>query len=143
MAPPLSARLEFRPLTLDALEALIVRDRAALAAATGATFLEPLAAPPEMDHALPTMRETLRDNPASSAWGPFLSCQCRGIASEAATTLIAWVLAQPDMQGVRATIPPWHVASRRVAANAGLQPSGRIETEPDEGPVEVWERERE
>ncbi|MCC7023368.1 MAG: hypothetical protein IT338_11090, partial [Thermomicrobiales bacterium] len=39
---------------------------------------------------------------------------------------------------VRATIRPGHVASERVAAAAGLRRTGRIEDDPDEGPVEVW-----
>jgi RimJ/RimL family protein N-acetyltransferase len=172
--PPPSARLEFRPLTIEALEALIAGDRQTLEAVTGATFPEPLAAPPEMNHALPTMCDTLRDDPASAAWGPFLlvlrdtgqaagsaglfvqpsrgtselgysvyaNFQRQGIASEAAAALVAWALAQPDIRSVRATIPPGHVASERVAAKAGLRRTGRMETDPDAGPVEVWERSR-
>ncbi|MBA2595071.1 MAG: GNAT family N-acetyltransferase [Chloroflexia bacterium] len=176
MPPPGSRRLEFRPLTIAAIEALIAGDRGMLEAATGATFPLPLAAPPGMDHALPTMRDTLRDDPASTFWGPFLLVvresgeavgsagflvqsarggnhelgysvyapfQRQGIASEAAAALVAWALAQPGLSGVRATIPPGHVASQRVAANAGLHPTGRMETDPDEGPVEVWERSQE
>jgi hypothetical protein len=30
-----------------------------------------------------------------------------------------------------------------VAAHAGLRRTDRMETDPDEGPVEVWERSRE
>ncbi|MBA3450689.1 MAG: GNAT family N-acetyltransferase [Chloroflexia bacterium] len=176
MPLPASRRLEFRPLTIEAIEALIAGDRNVLEMATGATFPEPLAAPPAMDHALPAMRDALRDDPASAFWGPFLlvvretgeaagsagffvqsaregnselgysvypSFQRQGIASEAAATLVAWALAQPGIRGVRATIPPGHVASQRVAANAGLHPTGHMESDPDEGPVEVWERARE
>jgi hypothetical protein len=44
---------------------------------------------------------------------------------------------------VRATIPPDHVASQGVAAKAGLRRTGRIEHDPDEGPVEVWDVSRE
>jgi [ribosomal protein S5]-alanine N-acetyltransferase len=176
MQPPASPRLEFRPLTLAAIEALIAGDREALEAETLATFPEPLSAPPEMDHALPAIRDGLRDDPESAFWGPFLIVlpeigqavgsagfftqpehdghrelgysvyalfQGQGIASEAASALVAWALAQPGTCGVRATIPPWHVASQRVAAHAGLHPTGRMETDPDEGSVEVWERVRE
>ena len=130
-----------------------------------------------MDHALPSMRDSLRDDPESAFWGPFLIVlrgdrgsrrvgrvrraspsatasvslatastrpfQGQGLASEAASALVAWALAQPGVRGVRATIPPWHVASQRVAAHAGLRRTGRMETDPDEGPVEVWERLRE
>jgi RimJ/RimL family protein N-acetyltransferase len=176
LQPPASPRLEFRPLTIEAIEALIAGDREALEAATRATFPEPLSAPPEMDHALPAMRDGLRDDPESAYWGPFLivrpeagqavgsagfssqpdrdghrlfgysvylSFQGQGIASEAASALVAWALTQPGTRGVRATIPPWHVASQRVAAHAGLRSTGRLATDPDEGPVEVWERSRE
>jgi hypothetical protein len=40
--PPASSRLEFRPLTIAAIEALIAGDREGLEAATLATFPEPL-----------------------------------------------------------------------------------------------------
>ena len=174
--PPASPRLEFRPLTVEAIEALIAGDRESLEAETRATFPEPLSAPPEMDHALPAMRDSLCDDPESAAWGPFLivaketgeavgsagfssppdrdgyralgysvypSFQGQGIASEATSVLVAWALTQPGLCGVRATIPPWHVASQRVAAHAGLRRTSRMETDPEEGPVEVWERSRE
>jgi [ribosomal protein S5]-alanine N-acetyltransferase len=174
--PPASPRLEFRPLTIAAIEALIAEDREALETETRATFPEPLSAPPEMDHALPAMRDGLRDDPESAFWGPFLivapetgeaigsagfvsqtsrggqrelgysvypSFQGQGIASEAASILVAWALAQPGTHSVRATIPPWHVASQHVAARAGLRRTSLMETDPDEGPVEVWERLRE
>jgi ribosomal-protein-alanine N-acetyltransferase len=174
--PPASSRLVFRPLTIEAIEALIAGDREALEAETLATFPEPLSAPPEMDHALPAIRDGLRDDPESAFWGPFLvvllqtgeavesagflsqpdrdgyrefgysvyaSFQGQGIASEAASILVAWALAQPGTCRVRATIPPWHLASQRVAAHAGLHRTGRMETDPDAGPVEVWERSRE
>ncbi len=71
------------------------------------------------------------------------SHQRQGMASEAALALVAWALAQPEVRRVRATIAPGHIASERVAASAGLHRTGRIEDDPDEGPVGVWERERE
>ncbi len=152
LPPPASPRLQFRPLTIEAIEALIAGDHQALEAETLATFPEPLAAPPEMDHALPAMRDSLRDDPESAFWGPFLivlpesgeavgsagfvsqssrdgqrelgysvyaSFQGRGLASEAASVLIAWALAQSGTRSVRATIPPWHVASQGVAGRSG------------------------
>lgn len=161
---------------MQALVALIAGDRQELEALTGATFPEPLAAPPEMEHALPSMRDTLRDDPASGYWGPFLivlqrtqqvvgsaglfvqpsrggqvelgysvypAFQGQGIASEAAAALVAWALTHPGTLSIKATIPPRHIASQRVAAKAGLCPTGRVETDLDEGPVEVWEMNRE
>ena len=69
--------------------------------------------------------------------------QRKGIASEAAEALADWALAQPGVRLVRATIPPEHVASQRVAASAGFGRTSLVEDDPDEGPVEVWERSRE
>ena len=69
--------------------------------------------------------------------------QRRGIASEAAEALAGWALTQPGVHRVRATIPPRHIASQRVAASAGFRRTGLVEDDPDEGPVEVWERSRE
>jgi RimJ/RimL family protein N-acetyltransferase len=71
------------------------------------------------------------------------SLQRRGIASQTAVALTAWALAQPGIHRVQATIPPWHIASQRVAAQAGMRNTGRVANDPDEGPVEVWETSRE
>ena len=168
-------RLDLAPLSIEALEALIEGNQAALEAATGARFPEPLVAPPLMEDVLPYFRDMLRDDPAAAPWwarlivvrasgeaagsigftGPpeedgsvifgysvYPTHQRQGIASEAAAGLAAWALEQPGVQVVRATIPPGHVASERVAAHAGLRRTGRIINDPDEGPVEVWERTR-
>lgn len=70
--PPRTERLTFTPLSIAALEALLASDRGRLQAVAGAIFPDPLAAPPEMADALPVMRDALRDDPASAAWGPFL-----------------------------------------------------------------------
>ncbi len=69
--------------------------------------------------------------------------QRQGIASEAAEALARWALAQPGVRRVRATIPRRHVASRRVATSAGFHQTHLVEDDPDEGPVDVWERSRE
>jgi [ribosomal protein S5]-alanine N-acetyltransferase len=66
--------------------------------------------------------------------------QRQGIASEAVKSLAGWALAQPGVRRVRATIPPEHVASQCVAARAGFRQTSLVEDDPDEGPVEVWER---
>lgn len=67
--------------------------------------------------------------------------QRQGFAAEAAVALTEWAFAQPEVRRVRATIPPDHTGSQRVATHAGLRRVDLIET--DEGPVEVWERTRE
>jgi [ribosomal protein S5]-alanine N-acetyltransferase len=170
---PSSERLDFPPLTVEALEALMAGDRAALEAATGATFPEPLTAPPLVEDALPYFRDTLRADPSAAHWwarlivvretgaaagsagftGPpddegavtlgysvYPCYQRRGIGAEAARALADWAFQQPGVRRVLATIPPGHVASERVAAAAGLQRTGRLIDDPDEGPVEIWER---
>jgi ribosomal-protein-alanine N-acetyltransferase len=176
MIGPVCPRFDFPPLSVAALEALIAGDRAALEAATGATFPEPLAAPPLMDDALTFFRDTpLAEPEAVDWWGRWIviretgevvgsigfmgrpdadsavtmgysvypSYQRQGIASEAAKALVAWAVMQPEVRSVRATIKPGHVASQRVAAAAGLRRTDRVEDDPDEGKVEVWERARE
>jgi ribosomal-protein-alanine N-acetyltransferase len=69
--------------------------------------------------------------------------QRQGFASEAAEALTTWALTQPGVRRVQATIPPQHVASQRVATLAGFRKTTLVEDDPDEGPVEVWERLRE
>lgn len=62
----------------------------------------------------------------------------KGYASEAATGIVAWALAQPSVHRVQATIRPGHTASQRVATRAGLQHVGDVESD-EEGRVELWE----
>jgi ribosomal-protein-alanine N-acetyltransferase len=164
-------RLDFQPLTVEALDALIAGDRGTLELVTGAQFPEPLAAPPLMDDALPFFRDIMA-NDDTARFGAFLlilrqtgqavgsagfigapndrravimgysiypDFQGRGLASEAATALATWAIDQPSVERVEATIRPDHVVSQRVAANAGLRRTDRVEEDPDEGPVEVWE----
>ena len=65
-------RLELRPLTADALDALILRDQRRLEAVTGARFPDPLLPPPLMDDALPFMRDRLRTDPGELGWWAWL-----------------------------------------------------------------------
>jgi len=55
--------------------------------------------------------------------------QRAGIASEAARAMVAWALAQPGVQCVAATTPPWHSASIRVLEKAGCVRMGLEEHE--------------
>ena len=65
-------RLLLLALDAEALDALIVQDRARLEALTGARFPEPLAAPPLMEDALPFMRDQLRTTTDDIGWWPWL-----------------------------------------------------------------------
>lgn len=62
----------------------------------------------------------------------------RGYATEGARAAAAWALRQPGVTCVRATIPPWHVASLRVAAKLGMRQAGTAQ-EDDVGEVLVFE----
>jgi RimJ/RimL family protein N-acetyltransferase len=67
------------------------------------------------------------DRPAGEvAWVVGTPWQGRGIATEAARALIAWLWQQP-VQTVIAHIHPRHHASAAVAAAAGLTPTGQIQ----------------
>jgi ribosomal-protein-alanine N-acetyltransferase len=60
----------------------------------------------------------------------------RGYASEAATAMVEWALAQDRVTAVQATIFPEHVASQRVATKAGLRFVQLVET--DDGMIGLW-----
>ena len=155
----------------DAIQALIDGDAGRLAMLTDAVWPLPLAAPPEMEDALPFFAERTLANPSMGRWwarllverdtrrvvgssgfvGPpdrdgvvvtgyavYPEDQRRGYASEAVTALVAWALAQPAVQRVRATIHPTNHPSRRVAEQAGLKPVGMTH-DAKEGDREVWE----
>ena len=146
------------PLTADALDALIRRDRARLETLTGARFADPLLPPPLMDDALPFLRDRLRAEPEELlGWWAWLmvtrsareavgsvglggkpdgegtvvigyavypTFEGRGYATEAARALAAWALEQAGVTRVRATIPPGHMPSLRVAEKAGMRQVG-------------------
>ncbi len=67
-----TARLGLRPLTVEAVEALIARDADALLALTGAVFPSPAEAPPLLEDALPWVVEQLRASPGTEVWHSWL-----------------------------------------------------------------------
>lgn len=163
-------RLDLRPLSLAAVEALVAGDAARLREATGARFpADPV--PALMADALPALLDLARSGPVagwSTPWllrrradgaavgfagfaggpdgagavllgyGLYPEAEGRGYATEAARALVAWALAQPGVSRVRATIPPDHARSRRVADKAGM---GVVGTAHDDevGEVLVYE----
>ena len=63
----------------------------------------------------------------------------RGYATEAARALMEWAFSHPGVDAVRATIPPWHAASIRIAQKLGMLHVGK--TQDDEmGEVLLFER---
>ena len=164
-------RLTLAPLTAEALDALVVGDRARLEALTGARFSEPLQPPPLMADALPFMRDRLRAEPREVGWWAWLivvratreavgsvglggrpdaagavslgysiypAFEGQGYATEAARALAAWALEQPEVTRVRATIPPGHVPSLRVAEKVGMRQVGTAHDD-EVGEVLVFE----
>lgn len=65
------------------------------------------------------------DASADVAWEVGVPWQGRGVASEAAIAVVNW-LDDHDVSLIRAFIHPDHVASARVAAHAGLEPTSEI-----------------
>jgi RimJ/RimL family protein N-acetyltransferase len=62
----------------------------------------------------------------------------RGYATEAARVLVSWALSQANVRSVRATIPPWHAPSVRIAQKVGMQRVGIAQDE-EVGEVLVFE----
>jgi RimJ/RimL family protein N-acetyltransferase len=69
-----------------------------------------------------TVQATITGPAAEVAWVVGSAWQGRGLATEAALGLVAW-LAERPLQQVIAHIHPRHQASARVAAAAGLSPT--------------------
>jgi ribosomal-protein-alanine N-acetyltransferase len=67
-----TARLELTPLDEDAVQALLAGDAQRLKQLTGATFPEPVGAPPYMAESLPVVGTRLRKSPAEASWWNWL-----------------------------------------------------------------------
>ena len=65
----------------------------------------------------------------------------QGLTTEAMRALLAWILRQPMVRRARASIPPWNVASVRVAEKLGMVRVGTAK-EPHVGEVWVYEIEK-
>ena len=63
----------------------------------------------------------------------------QGYATEAAGALATWALSQAGVTSIRATIPPGHTPSLRVAAKLGMRQVGTAQDD-DVGEVLVFER---
>ena len=74
-------------------------------------------------------------------YGVYPEQRGKGYASEAAIGLVAYILAQTNVAGLRATIAADNIASQHVATNAGL--TRTAETVDDDGALlDVWLRPR-
>ncbi|MFD7713656.1 GNAT family N-acetyltransferase [Streptomyces sp. NPDC059785] len=72
-----------------------------------------------------TVQATVTAAEAEIAWVVGTDRQGRGYAVEAARTLVAALVEQPEVRTVVAHVHPGHSASAAVAAAAGLEPTGR------------------
>jgi RimJ/RimL family protein N-acetyltransferase len=78
------------------------------------------------------VQATVSTSYAEIAWVIGSKWQGSGYASEAAAALVKWLLAN-GVTGIRCCIHPDHIASQRVAANAGFHKSSLVEDGED-----VW-----
>ena len=68
-----------------------------------------------------------------AAWG-------RGIATEAVTAVVGWVIRTRPDERLVARIRPGNLASARVAAKAGLVRAADLDTAGEDGPDHIWVR---
>ena len=78
------------------------------------------------------VQATVSDTHADIAWVIGSEWQCNGYASEAAVALVQW-LGGNGVTTIRSCIHSDHLASQRVAGNAGLSRTGLVEDGED-----VW-----
>jgi len=71
-------------------------------------------------------------------WSVFERFERKGYATECARRTIRWAFEQPGVDCVRATIPPWNIASIRVAEKLGMQITGE-DQDPEIGTVLVYD----
>ena len=64
------------------------------------------------------------DGDVEIGWGVVEHCRRRGYALEAAAAVAGWVLAQPGVNSLSATVPSDNVASQRLAAQLGMTLTG-------------------
>ena len=78
------------------------------------------------------IQATLYEDAAELAWVVGTSYQNQRYATEAAQCVATWILGYFTVARLQASIPVGHIASQRVAAHLGLQPSGELTHEGEE-----------
>ena len=84
------------------------------------------------DTAIGYIQATISQTHAEIAWVIGLDWQGKGYASEAVSALVAWLKAN-EVDDIRCSIHPEHVASQGVASNCGLKKSDLLDDS-----EEVW-----
>jgi RimJ/RimL family protein N-acetyltransferase len=77
-----------------------------------------------LDTAIGYVQATISSTSARLAWVIGSGWQRRGYASEMARAVVQW-LEERGAPGIEACVHPEHLASRKVATRAGLQPTGQ------------------
>lgn len=72
------------------------------------------------------IQATVTEEAAELAWVIGAPFQRQGYATEASRCAMTWLLGYFSVAELRASIHPDHIASQRVAARVGLQPSGQL-----------------
>jgi RimJ/RimL family protein N-acetyltransferase len=110
------------PLSEPALEARYRRLVRGAPPGSGATWLNWTIRRVADGRAVGTAQATVVDGDATLAWVVASRWQGRGYGSEAARALVSW--AEQEGLAAKANVDPRHAASERVAASAGLRPTG-------------------
>ena len=126
-----------RPLTLDELRARYRRLAAGGSSDGTERWFNWIVRLAEDATAVGAMQATVATDmsKADVAWEIGTSWQGRGLASEAAVAVVAWIERRYPAAAIQASIHPDHVASNAVATRAGLAPT----TESIDGEI-VWRR---
>jgi RimJ/RimL family protein N-acetyltransferase len=126
-----------RPLTLDELRTRYRRLAAGVSSDGTERWFNWIARLTDDATAVGVMQATVAtdESQADVAWEIGTPWQGRGLASEAAVGVVAWIERRYPAAVIQATIHPDHVASKGVATRAGLAPT----TEWIDGEI-VWRR---
>jgi RimJ/RimL family protein N-acetyltransferase len=128
-APDLYRFTGGEPPTLEELSARYARQVAGQSKDGSAGWLNWIVRPAGGGPAIGFVQATLGRKPAGLmadlAWVVTPSEQARGIAAEAASTVVTW-LRSLDIRHLRAFIHPDHTASARVARRTGLAPTATL-----------------
>ena len=109
-----------RPATRDELRSRFRRLESRRSPDSSEEWLNWVVRDAETDGAAGTGQATIVGDRALIAWVIATPWQGRGFATEAATALVSWLSADPSIASISAHIASGHLASERVAENAGL-----------------------
>jgi len=166
-----TGRLRIVPITIEAIEAVIVHDRERAEAIVGAKFPDAWPNDALLAEGFPYSLDAIRSAPETRLWGDSLVLRgdrvvgsvvfhghpCdgiaevayavedrsrgQGLATEATRACVEWALDQDGVRAVQATTFPWHLASLGVIRKIGMIQIGSREHD-TLGELLVFERRR-